>query len=82
MLPDDQTALTLIVLVALVVVGFGIVFIGQTMKNDARVGIDDEYHRSRKRRGNRYVVVGALMALACAIGAVVMALLAVMPIQR
>jgi hypothetical protein len=82
MLPDDQTALLLIVLIALVVVGFVIVFIGQTMKNDARVGVDDEYHRSRKRRGNRYVVVGALMALACAVGAVAMALFAVMPILR
>lgn len=67
-------------LIGLVVVGFVLTFIGRTIENDARVGTDNEYNRTRKRHGRRYVAGGVIVALFCGLAAVAVAWFTLMPL--
>ena len=67
-------------LIGLVVVGFVLIFIGRTIENDARVGTDNEYNRTRKRHGRRYVAGGVIVALFCGLAAVAVAWFTLMPL--
>ena len=79
-LDADWATPMLFALIALVVVGFVLIFIGATIVNDARVGLDNDYNRSRKRTGRRIAITGDVIALFSGVGAVVVALLMGVPL--
>lgn len=77
----DWTVITFIALLTLSFAGLGIVFVGRTIERDAAAP-DNEINRLRRRSGGRFITIGASTTLACWLGAIVMVLLTVMPIQR
>lgn len=66
-------------LVVLTFAGLGIVYVGRAIERDADAVADSSIAHVRRRRGGRFIMVGAMMTLSCWMATVVVALLIVMP---
>ena len=79
--PDDWKVVARVTLIALSFLGIGLLFVGRVIERDAQAGPDHAIGRAGKRSGSRFIMAGAFMTLSCALGAVVMVMLIVLPIQ-